>query len=51
MPMMTSQILKSVDFTKTQHSKYLVNETLQIRKFINYTSRAKLWQKIVLQWR
>ena len=28
MPMMTSQILKSVDFTKTQKSKYLENETL-----------------------
>ena len=46
MPMMTSQILKSVDFTKTQ-SKYFENETffLQIKKFISYTSRATLWQK------
>ena len=26
--MMTSQILKSVDFTKTQKSRYLENETL-----------------------
>ena len=26
--MMTSQILKCVDFTKTQKSKYLENETL-----------------------
>ena len=26
--MMTSQILKSVDFTKTQKSRYLDNETL-----------------------
>ena len=37
MPMMTSQILKSVDFTKIQKSRYLENETffLQIEKFIN----------------
>ena len=28
MPMMTSQILKSVDFTKTQKSRYLKNEIL-----------------------
>ena len=49
--MMTSQILKSVDFTKTQKSRYLENETLfflQMKKFINYTSRAILLQKIVL---
>ena len=49
--MVTSQILKSVDFTQKQKSRYLENETsffLQIRKFINYTSRATLWQKIVL---
>ena len=48
--MMTSQILQFVDFTKTQKSKYLENKTLfffQI-KFINYTSRATLWQKILL---
>ena len=41
MLMMTSQILKSVDFTKTQKSRYLNNETLfflQIKKIINYTS-------------
>ena len=44
---MTSQILKSVDFTKTQKSWFLENETffLQIKKFINYTSRGILWQK------
>ena len=44
--MMTLQILKSMDFTKTQKSKYLEKETLfflQIKKFINYTSRATLW--------
>ena len=37
-------------FHKTQKSGYLVNETffLQIKKFIDYTSRAALWQKIVL---
>ena len=49
--MMTSQILKFVDFTKTQKSKYLKNETLfslQIKNFTNYTSRATLMQKIVL---
>ena len=47
MLMMTSQVLKSVDFTKTQKSRYLENETffLQIKKFINYTSKATLLQK------
>ena len=47
-PVMTSQILKSEDFTKTQKSRYLKNETLfflRIKKFINYTSRAALLQK------
>ena len=46
--MMTSQILKFVDFTKTQKSRYLENETLfllQIKKIINCASRATLWQK------
>ena len=41
--MMTSQILKSAGFTKTQKSRYLENETLfflKIKKFINYTSSA-----------
>ena len=49
MSMMTSQILKFVDFTKTQKSRYLKNETflLQIKKFIDYTSRATLWEKIL----
>ena len=49
--MMTSQILKSVDFPKTQKSRYLENETLffiQRKETINYTSRATLLQKIVL---
>ena len=48
MLMMTSQILKSVDFTKTQKSRYLENETLflfQIKKFINCALSATLWQK------
>ena len=43
--MMTSQILKSAGFTKTQKSQYLENETLfflQMKKFINYTSSATL---------
>ena len=50
MPMMTSQILKSVDFTKTQKSRYLENLDffIQIKKVINYRSRATLLQKIVL---
>ena len=46
--MMTLQILKCVDFTKAQKSKNLENETLfflQIKKFINYTSRVTLLQK------
>ena len=49
MPMMTSQILKSVNFTKRQKSRYLKNEILfflQIKKFINYKSGATLLQKI-----
>ena len=43
--MMTSQILKSVGFTKTQKSRYLENKTLfflQIKKFINYASSTAL---------
>ena len=46
--MMTSQILKSADFTKTQKSKNLENETLfflQIKNFINYTLRQLYWKK------
>ena len=46
-----SQILKSEGFTKTQKPQYLKNETLlslQIKKFLNYTSSATLWQRIVL---
>ena len=46
--MMTSQILQSVDFIKTQKSRYLENEILfllQIKKFINCILRATSWQK------
>ena len=48
MLMMTSQILKSVDFTKTKKSRYLQNDTLfqlQIKIFINCALRASLRQK------
>ena len=43
MSMMTSQILKSVDFTKTQKWRYLENEILfflQMKILINYTPRV-----------
>ena len=46
--MTTPQILKSEDFTEAQKSTYLENETLlfiQIKKIINYASRATLLQK------
>ena len=49
--MMTSWILKSVDFIKTQKPRYLENKTLfflQIKKLTNYTLWATLLQKIVL---
>ena len=45
MPMMMSQILRSVDFTKSQKPRYLESErsfSLQIKKLINYTSKATL---------
>ena len=51
MPMMMSQILKSVDFTETQKPRYLENDTiffLQIKKFINYTLGATSLEKTVL---
>ena len=38
MPMMTSQVLKYLDFTKTQKSRYPKNKTLffpQIKTFSN----------------
>ena len=43
-----SQILKFVDFAKTQKSRYLKKKTLfflQIKKLINYTLRTTLLQK------
>ena len=46
--MMTSHILKSVDFTEIQKSGYLENEAfffLHIKKLINYISKVTLWQK------
>ena len=55
MPMTTSQILKSGDFTKTQNLDisytYIEKEIffLQIKNFIKYTSRASLLLKIVFQ--
>ena len=39
MPVTTSQILKSVDFTRTQKSRYLENEILfflQVKKFVTH---------------
>ena len=47
----TSQSLKSVNFKKPQKPRYLGNENLfflQIKKLIDYKSRATLRQKIVL---
>ena len=44
--MMMLQILKSVDFTKTQKPRYLDKETLFLLQIkIYYTSRATLSQK------
>ena len=51
MTVMRSQILEFVDFTKTQKSRYLENETLfslQIKKIINYRLMDIFLQKIVL---
>ena len=51
MLMMTSQILKSAGFIKTQNFRYLEKEIsffLQIKKLINYTLNATLRQRIVL---
>ena len=50
MSMMASQILKFVDSSITQKSKYFENETLfflQIRKSIRDTLDLWKWQKIV----
>ena len=46
--MMTSQILKFINFTETQKPRYLQSNTsffLKIKKFINCTSRGTLWEK------
>ena len=53
MPMMTLQVLKFVNFTKSQNSRFLKIKTffLQIKKIINYKSKATLWQKILVQLR
>ena len=49
MSMMTQQILKSVNLTKTQKCRYLENKTIfffkKKKKIINCTSRANLLQK------
>ena len=46
MPMVTLQILKTVDFTKTQKSRYLEKKNIKFfKKCINYTPSATLWQK------
>ena len=45
MSMVMPQILKAVDFTKTQKCRYFKNDALfflQIKKFINYSSKAIL---------
>ena len=50
--MMKLQILKVVDFTKIQKSRYLEKETysffLQMKKLIKHTSRTTLLQKVGL---
>ena len=49
--MITSQILKSVDFTKIQKFRHFKNETLFFfsnKKIINHTSRATLLEIIAL---
>ena len=45
--MMTSQILKSAGFTKTQKSRYLENETLSFPQIKNslITHQARLYDK------
>ena len=46
MLMMTSQILKSVDFTKTQKSRYLENKTfISSNEKFNCMSRATYCRK------
>ena len=47
MLMVTSQILRSADFAKSQKPKYLENETfsLQIKKFIKFHIKAYFMAK------
>ena len=45
MPMMMSQILESVGFTRTEKSRYLKKKTLGATSI--YMSRATLFQKTV----
>ena len=49
---MMSQILKSLDFTKTQKSRYLEIKSYSSnkKKIINDALRATSWQKDILQW-
>ena len=42
MSMMTSQILKCVNYTKTQKSRYLKNETLFFLQIKNHTHVKKV---------
>ena len=48
---MASQILKYVDFTKTQKSRYRKNGTFFFsnkKKIVSLISKGTLWQKIIL---
>ena len=57
MPTMTSQILKSVDFTRTQKSRYLENETyfFQIKKthllhiYSNFTAKNSFVAEVTFE--
>ena len=50
MSLMMSHILKFVDSSEIQKSKYLENKTffLRIKKIIHHTLRAIIWQKMFL---
>ena len=49
MLMMTSQILKSLDFTKTQQFRYLENKAIKNNEKQNYNQGLFYCKKIVLQ--
>ena len=51
--MITSKILKFVNFAKTEKFRYLENEVLflQIKKFINYNQDLLYYKKSSFQWR